>query len=48
MENSKIRQIRDDKVVTLNFVNQLDGKDDELVSQSFMLTDFRQMQMDLS
>ena len=48
IEKSKIHQIRDDKVVTLNFVNQLDDKDDELASQSFMPTNSRQLQMDLS
>ena len=40
-KKSKIPQIRDNKVVTLNFVNPLGDKDDELESQSFMLTNFR-------
>ena len=45
---SKDLQVRDDKVVTLNFVNQMEDKDDELVLQSFMLTIFRKMQVDLT
>ena len=39
-KNSKIHQIRDNKFVTLNLVSQLGDKDDELVSQNFMLTNF--------
>ena len=45
-EKSKIHQTRDYKVLTLNFVNQVEDKDAELVSQSFMITIFRQIQMD--
>ena len=48
LKSQNIHQISNDKFVTLNFVNELGDKDDELVSQSFMQTNFRQIHMDLS
>ena len=42
-EKSNIRQIRDDKFVALNVVNYMEDKDDELMSQTFMQTNFRQI-----
>ena len=48
LKSEKIRQISNNKFVTLNFVNQLDDKDDEMVLQSFMQTNSRPMLMDIS
>ena len=43
---SKIRQILADKFFILNFVNQVEDKDDEMVVQNLRLTIFRQFQVD--
>ena len=48
LKSQKIPQIGNNKFITLNFVNQLDDKDDELVSQIFMPTNLRRILMDLS